>query len=281
MAGRCAARNNCMSNITRRQDQGLGKTAAGGSGGSFASHDRASAAAPPAQSVQRTPEQYASLVRQAEKTQQHFLDMQKKLQQQSEQLYDMQVAAHVKQQYPDAHTFEMLENGDGENCWSFSEITRSDGSSIDISDDDDDFFTELALDSPRPVPYSKREYATHSVDLDEALAADLTGLHRRYIDTDGEFDDNSFSRLWSNMRSSGDVIGNVRSRGDFEQELRTHLGESANEMNDGERVTFFEDGDIDAWVDEAMERYESGRPNDDEDSHAFFDAIHAARPADH
>ncbi|TDP89588.1 hypothetical protein EDF62_3341 [Leucobacter luti] len=30
-----------MSNITRRQDQGLGKTAAGGSGGSFASHDRA------------------------------------------------------------------------------------------------------------------------------------------------------------------------------------------------------------------------------------------------
>lgn len=36
-----------MSNITRRQDQGLGKTAAGGSGGSFAAHEREEAAAPP------------------------------------------------------------------------------------------------------------------------------------------------------------------------------------------------------------------------------------------
>lgn len=35
-----------MSNITRRQNLGLGKTAAGGSGGSFASHDRAPATAP-------------------------------------------------------------------------------------------------------------------------------------------------------------------------------------------------------------------------------------------
>ncbi|WP_133617809.1 hypothetical protein [Leucobacter luti] len=35
-----------MSNITRRQDHGLGKTASGGSGGSFASHER-SAASPP------------------------------------------------------------------------------------------------------------------------------------------------------------------------------------------------------------------------------------------
>lgn len=36
-----------MSNISRRQDVGLGKTAAGGSGGSFAAYERA-AAAPPA-----------------------------------------------------------------------------------------------------------------------------------------------------------------------------------------------------------------------------------------
>ncbi|TDP89584.1 hypothetical protein EDF62_3337 [Leucobacter luti] len=36
-----------MSNISRRQDHGLGKTAAGGSGGSFAAHEREGATPPP------------------------------------------------------------------------------------------------------------------------------------------------------------------------------------------------------------------------------------------
>lgn len=40
-----------MSNQTRRQNLGLGKTARGGSGGSFASHERGAAAPPPASSA--------------------------------------------------------------------------------------------------------------------------------------------------------------------------------------------------------------------------------------
>ncbi|TDP89561.1 hypothetical protein EDF62_3314 [Leucobacter luti] len=45
-----------MSNITRRQDHGLGKTASGGSGGSFASHERTTADPPPASSINDTEE---------------------------------------------------------------------------------------------------------------------------------------------------------------------------------------------------------------------------------
>ena len=101
----------------------------------------------------------------------------------------------------------------------------------------------------------------------------------RFIDTN---DGPSLNRAINDAMDDGRIVSaNIRTRAQFEDELRMHLADTVNEQLDGARENYIDDGNIDAWVDEAIERYEDNRPDELDDALAFRDAIDAARPHDH
>lgn len=114
-----------MSNASRRQDLGLGKTAAGGSGGSFASHSREPGAAPPVTS-QTAKDLFEDRMQEIE-------EGQRKLRVELSDLLHESLASEVLEEIPDASEIHLGRSWGGESDeWEFSGVQR-DGEYIPVS----------------------------------------------------------------------------------------------------------------------------------------------------
>ncbi|MHA3724186.1 hypothetical protein ACXR2T_09940 [Leucobacter sp. HY1910] len=181
---------------------------------------------------------------------------------QSNKLYDFQLAVAVKDKYPAAAKMLLEEHPDGHPTWCFTGLEDAHGNDITVSDEHEWALGDLANDAQYPGLGDTDSFAKHTVDLDAALASP-PDLNRRFLDS-GEYNERSFSEVWSKAQERGDLVGSVRTYEDAAYEIRAELEPehfshlSADEIDRAARELMQQHADA-PWTEQEFQEYQDRR----------------------